>query len=100
MAPTPVGPIPSRTLRIQLFPDGSCGYAMDGVPIVRSGPGSGLERPYRLWLAGHAVGTTPMVRPLRIWTGVKPGVQDLPILRRNDPCLALIITEPGSVPIA
>lgn len=62
------------TVRIQLFPDGSCGYAIDGVPVARSGPGTGLERPYRLWLYGHAVGTTPMVGPLEVWTGVKPGV--------------------------
>jgi DNA-binding SARP family transcriptional activator len=62
------------TLRVQLFPDGSCGYAFNGVPVARSGPGSGLERPYRLWLSGHAMGTTPMFGPLEVWTGVKPGV--------------------------
>lgn len=74
--PAPTGYRDGRwwTVRIQLFPDGSCGYAIDGVPIARSGPGSGLVRPYRLRLHGHAVGTEPMVGPLEVWTGVKPGV--------------------------
>lgn len=61
-------------IRIQLFPDGTCGVAVDGQAVWRSPAALDLSRPFRLWLTGHAVGTTPMIGPLEVWTGVKPGV--------------------------
>jgi len=61
-------------VRMQLFPDGSCGYAVNGQPLVRLGSGAGATSRFRLWLTGHAVGTTPMIGPLEVWSGVKPGV--------------------------
>lgn len=57
--------------RLQLFPDGSCGVAVDGVPILHeTGPVS-LDRPFRLVLDGNSYLTKMLHGPLVVWTGVK-----------------------------
>jgi hypothetical protein len=58
-------------VRLQLFPDGRCGAALDGVPI------DVLWRPaqidsVRFTLYGASVGTRHLVRRVRVVTGV-PG---------------------------
>jgi hypothetical protein len=61
-------------VRLQVFLDGSCGIALDGVPVWRSTPRMSLQNPFRLWLSGHAVGTEPMFGRVQVWTGVRPDV--------------------------
>jgi hypothetical protein len=61
-------------LRLQIFPDGSCGIAVNGNPRWRSTPRLSPRDPYRLWLSGHAVGTEPMFGRVQVWTGVRPDV--------------------------
>ena len=61
-------------IRLQIFPDGSCGVAVNGIPIWRSLPRIALENRFRIWLTGHAMGTEPMFGRLTVWTGVGPDV--------------------------
>ncbi len=69
-------------LRIQLFPDGTCGVALDGIPIFR---GRAVLDPQHFWnfsLYGQTVGTRMLVGPLQVWTGVRTDV-DWSILDRG-----------------
>ncbi len=61
-------------MRIQVFRDGTCGLAIDGVPRWRSTARVDLTHPLRLWLTGHAVGTTPMFGALEVWSGIRGDV--------------------------
>ena len=61
-------------LRVQIFPDGTCGVAMDGVAVWRSVNAVDLAVPYALGLYGHSVGTSVLVGPVEVWQGVKAGV--------------------------
>ena len=62
------------TVRVQVFPDGRCGLAIDGNPVdVVEGPVP-LDRRYRLDISGKSVGTRILVGPVEVWQGVKGGV--------------------------
>ena len=56
--------------RVQLFPDGRCGFAIDGVPIAISERPSGIDVPVQIQLSGNSVGTRALVGRTRVWTGV------------------------------
>jgi len=61
-------------LRVQLFPDGSCGWAIDGRPVGwLPGRRIGSER-YRLIVHGYSAGTVIATGPVEMWTGVKPDI--------------------------
>ena len=62
------------TLRIQVFPDGSCGFALDGRPLYLSPAAPLGSAPFRLILQGKSVGNTMLVGRLEVWEGIKPGV--------------------------
>jgi DNA-binding SARP family transcriptional activator len=57
-------------VRLQLFPDGRCGFALDDVPhsVVRSG--SRIRTPARVLLAGNSAGTRILVGKVRVTEGV------------------------------
>jgi hypothetical protein len=62
------------TLRLQLFPDGSCGLAINGRAWrheleVKVRPGT-----MHLGLGGETVGSQLLIGPVRVWTGVPGGV--------------------------
>jgi DNA-binding SARP family transcriptional activator len=62
------------TVRIQVFPDGRCGLAIDGTPIsISELPGS-VTGNYGVHLYGDMVGSRLLVGPVEAWTGVRDGV--------------------------
>jgi DNA-binding SARP family transcriptional activator len=62
------------TLRLQLFPDGRCGLALDGLPRALSESGGQPTGSYNLQLFGSMVGTRLLIGPIEVWTGVRDGV--------------------------
>jgi DNA-binding SARP family transcriptional activator len=62
-----------RALVIQLFPDGSCGFIIDGAFTWRSPPALPIGGPYRVLLGGNSAGTDQvLVGPATVWRGVRP----------------------------
>lgn len=61
-------------VRIQIFPDGGCGIAINGKALWAAPSRLPLDRPYRVVLEGKSVGTRMLIGPLTVWGGVKPGV--------------------------
>jgi DNA-binding SARP family transcriptional activator len=61
-------------VRIQLFPDGRCGYALDGRPIALGIQTMPLAVPYRVLLHGNSLGNRMLVGPTEIWEGVRDDV--------------------------
>lgn len=62
------------TIRIQLFPDGRCGLALNGRALSVTASALPTAVPYRLVLQGKSVGNRMLVGRLEVWEGVKPGV--------------------------
>lgn len=67
-------------VRLQIFPDGSCGIALDNQPRWRFRNVSLPGRSYRVSLDGNSAGTRILVGPLSIWAGVRRDLNwdDLP----------------------
>jgi len=61
-------------VRIQVFPDGRCGFAVDGRPLFVAPLPLVTAAPYHLVLQGKSVGTRMLVGRVEMWTGVRPGV--------------------------
>ena len=61
-------------VRIQIFPDGRCGMAVDGRVVRISDAALPMDRPYVLVLLGKSVRTRILVGPLSVWEGVRPGI--------------------------
>ena len=83
MASSPVGyiPLPPEAntgrwyrVRLQIFPDGRCGIAVDGKPLGIDATLRRLDRPAWLVVYGNSIGTRMLVGPLEVWEGVKEGV--------------------------
>jgi len=73
-APASLGNGSWHTVRIQIFPDGRCGSALDGKPIAIVDAGLQVDQPYRLDVSGKSVGTRVLVGPIEVWEGVRGGV--------------------------
>ena len=56
---------------LQVFPDGTCGFAIDAVPVWRSTRRVPLDVPYRLVLEGKSEGTQLLVGTVRAWSGAR-----------------------------
>ena len=69
-------------LLVQIFPDGTCGAAVNGRPLLRSEEPLQLDREFRLITEGHSVGTRLLIGPLEVWQGVKTDV-DWAVLERE-----------------
>jgi hypothetical protein len=71
--------VPTR-VRVQLFPDGRCGLAMNGAAVaINSGSGS-LDSLY-LMTQGNSVGTRVLVGKLTVRRGVPPDIDwDRPLM--------------------
>jgi hypothetical protein len=63
-----------HTVRVQLFPDGRCGVALDGKPLAIFDQALPLDRRYWMDLSGQSVGTRMLVGPIEVWKGVRDGV--------------------------
>ena len=62
------------TVRLQIFPDGTCGLAINGRPVGRTTARIPLDLRYRVLTEGRSVGTQLLVGPLDVWTGVRTDV--------------------------
>jgi hypothetical protein len=63
-----------HTVRLQIFPDGTCGVAINGRAIGRSTARVPLDASYRIWTEGVSIGSKMLVGPLEMWIGVKTDV--------------------------
>lgn len=79
------------TLRLQLFPDGRCGVAVNGQPIWLSPEPVSLDREFRVRLGDESFGSRLLHGPLQLWTGVRtdidwarPAPLPAPAPRRED----------------
>jgi hypothetical protein len=63
-----------RTIRLQLFPDGRCGLAVDGLVAAIVPATQDLRNRGMLSLNGHSVQTTLRVGPISMWEGVRGDV--------------------------
>lgn len=61
-------------LRLQIFPDGSCGVALNDVPLARATGHVNLDRPFRLYLGSRSYETVMLFGPLEVWEGMKGDV--------------------------
>lgn len=62
----------SYTVQIQIFPDGTCGLAIDGTPVWRSAdPVIDPRETFQVVIVGHSVGTQILVGRLVMWRGMK-----------------------------
>jgi hypothetical protein len=71
-------------LTVQMFPDGSCGAAMDGQPVFWVAAGKPPAVSYRIGIYGSSYKTSVAVGPLEIFTGVKPGIDWTKATYRSD----------------
>lgn len=71
------------TIRLQIFPDGRCAFALNGKPLWRSESALSIDEQFRVVLEGKSVGTKILVGPLEIWEGVRGDV-DWSVLERAD----------------
>lgn len=62
------------TVRIQIFPDGTCGVAVNGEPFFRGDLTTHDEAPDRIVLMGESLNTRILVGPVDVWEGVRDGV--------------------------
>jgi hypothetical protein len=71
------------TLDVQLFPDGTCGVALDGKPMLWSRAAIDPRSTVVLHLQGKSWRTIVAVGRTEIWSGVRPGI-DWSLLRATD----------------
>jgi hypothetical protein len=62
------------TVRLQIFPDGRCGVAVNGKALAIDNASLALDRPYYAVLAGNSLGNRMLVGPVEVWEGVRDGV--------------------------
>ena len=62
------------TVRVQLFPDGTCGFAIDSRPISRSVSPRSHRDSAAISLEGQTVGSPLLIGPLKVWSGVPTDV--------------------------
>jgi hypothetical protein len=68
-------------IRLQIFPDGRCGLAINGKPIRIANDQIDTDRRRRLLLWGNSLGNRMLVGPVKVWEGV-PGNVDWSALDR------------------
>jgi DNA-binding SARP family transcriptional activator/Tol biopolymer transport system component len=71
---SPLGSTQWHDLRLQIFPDGTCGAALDGVPLARTTTKMPLDGTYRVITEGRSIDTQLLVGPLEVWEGVRTDV--------------------------
>jgi hypothetical protein len=69
-------------IRVQIFPDGTCGLAMNGNAVARTSAPVDLVRPFVVLLGSSSADTRILVGALEAWEGIRPGV-DWEALRRK-----------------
>ena len=61
-------------IRVQLFPDGRCGVAIDGRPVAISSTGAPPTGKYFVDIEGQSFHTRILTGSVEVWTGVRAGV--------------------------
>lgn len=61
-------------LRLQLFPDGTCGMAVNGTPLARTTTRFPLDDPYYVFLDGSSRWTKTLHGPVEVWQGVREDI--------------------------
>lgn len=61
-------------VRLQIFPDGRCGIAINGLAVWRSEGSVRLDLPYRIGISSMSHRTRILVGPLEVWEGVRHDV--------------------------
>jgi len=62
------------SIRLQLFPDGRCGVAVNGTAVAINDESLALDHPYYAVLEGNSLGNRMLVGPVEVWEGVRQGV--------------------------
>jgi hypothetical protein len=62
------------TLRLQVFPDGRCGVAVNGRALAILPEPIRLDRRFVIVLQGYSYHTRMLIGPLKVWEGVPAGV--------------------------
>lgn len=62
-------------IRLQIFPDGRCGLAVNGEALAVSDQRVRPGRRFLMVLSGNSVGAKMLVGPTRVWEGVRSGVR-------------------------
>ncbi|MCC7194261.1 MAG: AAA family ATPase [Gemmatimonadaceae bacterium] len=71
------------TVDIQVFPDGRCAFAIDGIPRAVTGRAFSPGDSVAVVLGGKAHRTESLVGPVEVWTGIRPGINWGPVLVRR-----------------
>jgi hypothetical protein len=82
-------------VRVQLFPDGRCGVAVDGQSLWISRRPVATDRPFRVVLDGNSVGARMLFGPVEVWQGVMDGV-DWTQVKPNGARAAAVGHDPSS----
>ncbi len=61
-------------VRVQIFPDGTCGFALDGKPVWRAIESQPLNHRFRVVIMGKSFHTEVLVGPVTVWQGVRNDV--------------------------
>lgn len=64
-----------RRVRIQIFEDGRCGFALDGQPLWLSSRPVAVALPFAIRLGQSSAGTEILHGPIVVWRGVRDDVQ-------------------------
>ncbi len=62
------------TVRIQVFPDRTCGFAINGRAIARTTIGLADRDSMQVSVEGQTVGSPLLIGPVKVWTGVPTDV--------------------------
>lgn len=61
---------------LQIFPDGTCGVAIDGRAVWRSPGTVDLDAPFHVVLEGNSLDTKILIGPVEVWRGMRDDVVD------------------------
>ena len=70
---------------LQLFPDGTCGIALDGTPLGRSNLSMQLNGPVRVVLGGSSVNNMMLHGPVEVWVGVRGYIDWRQLVEKAEP---------------
>lgn len=86
-------------VRLVIFPDGSCGVAINGRPLWRSPPILPIDGEYHPYFGGQSVGTKILLGPFELWRGIRNDIHwnTLDAVERRNVLPAVASTGTGQV---